>query len=131
MNCMKCGREMEPGQVFCPECLEKMEKCPVKPGTAVVLPPRQNSQARKQIPRKRVLSVEEQNLLLRKHNRRLAYLLIVAIAAIAVLMALTGRVVSELDVKKFWGQNYSTIVNTEAPADTDSTEMATETIAQP
>ena len=131
MKCMKCGREAEPGQVFCPECLEKMEKCPVKPGTAVVLPSRQDPQIKKQAPRKRVLSVEEQNVLLRKHNRRLAYLLIAAIAVIAVLMALTGRVVNELDVKKFWGQNYSTVVNTEAPVETDSSETATETVAQP
>ena len=29
MNCMKCGKEIPDGQVFCPECLEDMAKYPV------------------------------------------------------------------------------------------------------
>lgn len=38
MNCLKCGREIEEGQVFCNDCLVQMAKYPVKPGTAVQLP---------------------------------------------------------------------------------------------
>ena len=38
MNCMKCGREAPDGQVFCGDCLERMQAHPVKPGTPVLLP---------------------------------------------------------------------------------------------
>ena len=31
MNCLKCGREIEEGQVFCNDCLVQMAKYPVKP----------------------------------------------------------------------------------------------------
>lgn len=40
LNCLKCGREIEEGQVFCNDCLVQMAKYPVKPGTAVQLPSR-------------------------------------------------------------------------------------------
>ena len=40
MHCMKCGRDLEPGQVFCEECQAEMKKYPVKPGTVVQLPRR-------------------------------------------------------------------------------------------
>ena len=40
MHCMKCGREIEEKQVFCPDCLAHMSENPVKAGTAVKLPPR-------------------------------------------------------------------------------------------
>ena len=38
MNCMKCGREITLGQVFCKDCLVDMENFPIKPGTPVQLP---------------------------------------------------------------------------------------------
>ena len=37
---MKCGKDLGASQVFCDECLEMMEKNPVKPGTVVKLPNR-------------------------------------------------------------------------------------------
>jgi hypothetical protein len=37
---MKCGREIDESQVFCTECLDEMERYPVKPGTVVQLPVR-------------------------------------------------------------------------------------------
>ena len=37
---MRCGRKVEETQAFCAECLEKMEKQPVKPGTPVYIPVR-------------------------------------------------------------------------------------------
>lgn len=125
MNCMKCGRELEAGEVFCAQCREHMSRHPVKPGTAVVLPPRKDPYtAKKQPARKKTLTTEEQNVLLRKHNRRLAYLLIVAIVVIALLGVLSGHVVKQLGIQKFLGQNYSTIVQTEPAA--ESTADATE-----
>ena len=40
MNCLKCGKETEFGQVFCKECQGGMKKYPVNPNTAVHLPQR-------------------------------------------------------------------------------------------
>lgn len=40
MNCLRCGKETEENQVFCKECLEDMERHPVKPGTPIQLPNR-------------------------------------------------------------------------------------------
>ena len=42
MSCMKCGKEVSEGQVFCEECLTEMERYPVKPGTPVLLPHRED-----------------------------------------------------------------------------------------
>lgn len=42
MNCIRCGREIEAEQVFCAECLEDMERHPVKPGTPIQLPVREH-----------------------------------------------------------------------------------------
>ena len=114
MNCMKCGREMEAGDAFCPVCQERMKQRPVKPGTAVLLPHREDPRnVRKQQPRKRMISPDEQISLLKKHNRRLAYLLIVCIVIIAMLGVISGHVVKQLGIQKLLGQNYSTIVQTE------------------
>lgn len=40
MNCLKCGKETEHGQVFCPDCQNGMQEYPVDPGTVVHLPHR-------------------------------------------------------------------------------------------
>ena len=40
MLCLRCGREIEEDQVFCPQCESDMEKHPVKPNTVVTIPER-------------------------------------------------------------------------------------------
>ncbi len=44
-HCMRCGKEMAEGQNFhfCEECLAEMEKNPVKPGTPIQLPKREET----------------------------------------------------------------------------------------
>ena len=42
MNCLRCGKEIESEQVFCEECQTVMEKQPVKQGTPINLPKRDN-----------------------------------------------------------------------------------------
>lgn len=42
MNCIRCSKETEENQVFCNECLKDMERHPVKPGTPIQLPNREN-----------------------------------------------------------------------------------------
>ena len=110
MNCMKCGRGLEAGEAFCSVCQERMKQRPVKHGTAVILPHRDD-------PRN-----------MKKHNRRLAYLLIVCIVIIAMLSVLSGHVAKQLGIQKLLGQNYSTIVQTEPSAEPTG-ETGTETVA--
>ena len=43
MSCMKCGRKTEENRAFCADCMEEMEKYPVRPGTVVRLPHRTNT----------------------------------------------------------------------------------------
>ena len=38
-HCMRCGRELALGQVFCKECQADMAQHPVDPATPVILPP--------------------------------------------------------------------------------------------
>ena len=48
MGCMKCGRDVQEGQIFCVSCLETMEKYPVKINAPVNLPSRKAEQAARQ-----------------------------------------------------------------------------------
>ena len=47
MSCMRCGKDTEDMQVFCAECLADMERYPVKPGTPIQLPVREQKDAAK------------------------------------------------------------------------------------
>ena len=94
MNCMKCGREIPAGQVFCDGCLEVMKKYPVKPDTVVQLPrSRQQNATKKQALRRRPLSPEEQipvlKRSLRRHKLCIAILvLVIAAATVAAFLQL-------------------------------------------
>lgn len=104
MNCMKCGREVPAGQVFCDDCLADMAKHPVDPGTPVQVPRRQNTPVRT-VPKKRAVPVEEQ---LRDLKKRIRYLIILALLGWALALALTYPAVKYLMEDHFApGQNYS------------------------
>ena len=64
MDCMKCGRETEHENVFCPDCLTEMEKYPVRPDTVVLLPRRRESSIIKKVPKRHTITAEEQITLL-------------------------------------------------------------------
>lgn len=59
MNCLKCGKETQDAQVFCPECLQVMEQHPVAPETVVHLPHRTQVAAEKSASRRKDLSTAE------------------------------------------------------------------------
>ena len=61
--CMRCGREIEEGQVFCQDCLKEMSRYPVDPNTVVQIPLRKESVNGKKNPRRRSTSPEEQILI--------------------------------------------------------------------
>ena len=106
MNCLKCGRETEEGQVFCPDCLEKMKDYPVKPGAPVLLPRRkQPAPVKKRHP---APTMEEQVQKLQKQNRILTIALCVVLLFLLVAGAISTRYL--LDKKPFRpGQNYSSM----------------------
>ena len=108
MYCLKCGKETDADQVFCNHCLETMEQYPVKPGTPVQLPKKENTGAAKKQHRRR-LTMEEQNQRLRVTVRTLLILNL-------ILLCLLGyfgwswlnhqHITPELPVSEI-GQNYT------------------------
>lgn len=106
MNCLKCGREIDGSEVFCPGCLENMAHSPVKPGTPVILPVRQPKE--RKVPAKPQPKPEATIAALNKTIRRLR----LTVAILCVLLALTVGALSfflyrsytEVDI----GSNYNT-----------------------
>ena len=113
MNCLRCGREVTDDQAFCPQCLELMEKHPVRPDTVVKLPQRRDTTIKKAPPRKKVLTAEEQVVRLKRKNRWLTVILCVLLAVSLLLLSITIDYFRQLDVQKILGQNYSTMETTE------------------
>ncbi len=114
MNCLRCGRETAEGQVFCPDCLAEMEKYPVKPGTAVLLPSQSGNAAPRRAPKRRAPTAEEQLKTLKRRTRLLTALLAVALAAVIGL----GVVLQQQSASRLRrGQNYTSIVSTTADAE--------------
>lgn len=51
MNCIKCGREIPEGQMFCQEC--KLPTVPLPPETAISPKPKKSRTAKKKTPKKK------------------------------------------------------------------------------
>ena len=112
MNCLKCGREIDEGQVFCNDCLVQMAKYPVKPGTAVQLPSRGSAAAAKKVHARRrgKTALEEQLKALKARVRVLSVLLAVCVVLLIVLSVFTLRYMSANRLLP--GQNYSAVTAT-------------------
>lgn len=108
MNCMKCGRDVALGQVFCKECLADMAKYPVQPGTPVILPNRSTTVQPRRVPSRKARKPEEQINTLRK----VILWLSIAVIAIALAFGITTSILlnklDECDNNRQHGQNYST-----------------------
>ena len=108
MECLKCGREIPVGQVFCQDCLTEMEKYPVKPGTHVRIPKRQEAPAaKKQNFRQAQASPEVQVKRLRIRLRIVTALLVLVLLLTGALGWLTWQYVLEQEGMLLPGQNYS------------------------
>ena len=119
MQCMKCGRDVENGEVFCAECQEIMAKYPVKPGTVVQLPHRTvETAAKKQQLRRRPASPEEQLVVLKRILRKLALTLLVSVVLCIGLGYYAVTQLLEDNEKPAVGQNY--YVATTAPETTET-----------
>lgn len=116
MFCLKCGREIPEGQVFCADCKDVMERYPVKPGTVVQLPKRRDAgPSRRNTARRRTITPEEQVQKLRRALRRMTLLWV--ITALLLGAALYPAVLYFVDKDAFLpGQNYS-LIETTAPAE--------------
>ena len=119
-KCMKCGRELPGGQVFCEGCLAEMDKYPVKPGVVVMLPRRRTAQPKVPAPRRRSAPTpEEQVVKLKKWVRiqRLCLLLLALLLAAAMWLQINYQLKME-EHKLLPGQNYSS----ESSQETEKTE---------
>lgn len=89
MECLRCGTDTGNETEFCSDCLQFMEKYPVKPGTAIQLRRREVIQAQKKAPRPvRFNDTEDQVHDLKKLIRAMAALLIVAVIVLGIFTAM-------------------------------------------
>ena len=108
MDCMKCGRTIEQGNVFCEGCLETMDKYPVSPGTPIKLPRRTTSAPKKPASRRRTLSHEELVTVQRRTIKRLWLALVCALVCLGVSIAFMIHFAQNQETAPNIGQNYST-----------------------
>ena len=104
MNCMKCGREVDDGQVFCPECLEVMEQDPIRISASVQIPrqpPRRNT------PRRPAIHLEEELRRVERANEILRiWIILLAVASMLLGMAIYH---GEIQHAEDMGKNYSVV----------------------
>lgn len=115
MNCIKCGVEMKSAGVFCPKCLEGMEKDPVQENIVVQLPVRPAPAPVKKKQKRRRFEKPEDHVRHLKSKLRWTYLvLVVALAAFALTAAMLIQVLNNRDEGFHIGQNYETIASDES-----------------
>ena len=111
MPCMKCGRETKDGQTFCSVCLTDMEKYPVKAGTPIQLPYRQDVPIPKKrtVTKKRKVKPEEQVRQLRFKLRWVSLALVITILAFVLSVVGLLHLLDERDQyqRSRIGQNYT------------------------
>lgn len=112
-SCMKCGREIALGQVFCKECLADMEQYPIKPGTPVpqfdltpVVPVKRPVTPRKQ------KKPEELVVDLKKWIIGLGVSLLAVILGFSIVTAILVHRLETSEDKVPAGQNYSSLDTT-------------------
>ena len=111
MNCMRCGRETAPGQVFCEECRSVMDKYPVNPDTPVHLPRQRENSVHKKPVKKKTVSYDEQ---IRTLKKQLRFFVIWSLISTALALALAYPAFQYLMEDHFKpGQNYTAITPTE------------------
>lgn len=110
MNCMKCGREIALGQVFCKDCLTDMANYPIKPGTPVQLPtPPSAVQPRRERAARKPKKPEEQISILKKYVIGLSAVLLAVTLGFSVAVAILSHKLEEAQTNSLPGQNYSTV----------------------
>lgn len=129
MACLKCGKEVSAGQVFCDECLLDMDKYPVKPGTPVLLPNRPAAPVvHKHRLHKRQRKPEEQVSVLKNWLTFLCVFCCALAAALTLSVMLNLQLMGNKNINILPGQNYNSSeaantspVSTTGPAAADPT----------
>lgn len=85
MQCIKCGRDTENNQVFCPECLASMDQAPIKPGTPVSIPKRP---AREYTPPVKKDKPEDIILRLQKKLKALTIVILILLVGLGVSLGI-------------------------------------------
>ena len=112
MNCMKCGREVALGQVFCKDCLADMAEYPVKPGTPVLLPPPSATAPKRTAAVRKSRKPEEQITILKRLVLGLSLAVLVISLAFAITTSVLANKLAQQKDDALPGQNYSTMDNT-------------------
>lgn len=109
MNCMKCGVEIQEGQVFCDHCLEGMAQHPVKPDAHVHLPKRSLTPdlAKKPAKKKRNQTPEEIISGLKRRILRLRLVMVVLIFLLCVISGLFAINLYQQYTAPNTGRNYT------------------------
>ena len=105
MYCMKCGREVEGEEVFCPECLAQMEQEPIAMNASVKIPcqPPYNNR-----PRRPSVHLEEEVKRLERSNERMRiWVVLLATAVFLLTLAIYHKEV--VQVVEDLGKNYSIV----------------------
>lgn len=114
MSCLKCGRDIEEGQVFCETCLSDMAKYPVKPGIAIQLPQRKDGPTLKKAhPRRRQSPKPEEKV--KAMKKWLRFMLAMWLITLLLLIASLYPTVEYFMGNAFHhtGQNYNTVTDLE------------------
>ena len=112
MNCLRCGRETKDDHVFCDDCLQSMEKYPVRPGTAVILPRNKETAASRKSKRHTPQVTADQIRKLKK--QRFILFILVVLLTLVLISAAAAFLYVRKDQPLKPGQNY-VVVETTAP----------------
>ena len=109
MQCLRCGRDMDEGQVFCFACEALMTKHPVKPNTVVTIHER-SVRDRNANPRKAARPEEDTEGLHRTIMQLRLWVCMLMAALMLCVGVLTWQELTRED-KPVIGQNYTSIID--------------------
>ena len=110
MYCIKCGKEIGEGQVFCDDCLEIMAQHPVRQGTPVYLPNNAPSAEKKAAPKKRLPTPEERLVHFKTATRWLSIALVSSLLILSITISLLVNTLNTpASASNDIGKNYNTV----------------------
>ena len=110
MHCLKCGTQTIGDRVFCDNCLETMDKHPVKPGTPVQIPKRLTAaEVKRNSSRKKALTPEEQLERMQKAVKWLVLTIITLLLALTLSVLLLFQSIEAKSEAPATGQEYTPI----------------------